>query len=156
MTFMIKMVVFDEPAHIKQTTCFVDVCNVTSTSCYKYCCGNKQECDSVPQFTCYAFLATITIDLYNYNKTISSNGYDWSGDYPAICKSNTTDCYYDDRNIHDTWSIKNIEEVAWQIGVMFMVATFITLILTVLLVWWFVVLKWRNGYQTIKSNSEKI
>ena len=147
MALYTKWIYYDEPLHAKVTTCTIDKCNVTSTTCYHKCYG----CGLTP-FICYAFNVTITLllDNQNYTQTINSD-YNTSGYYPIICNGNTTECDYDNRDIECTLTVYKINLIGmgyygWALMI------FMTLLVTAGLYMWSNSLKMNKEYETIKDD----
>jgi hypothetical protein len=142
MGFYAKWAFYDNPNHIKTAICNIEQCNITKGWCF-FGGGN---------YTCYKFSLryNTTIDNQTYTK-IYRGGYDFSGKYPKVCKDDTVECFYDNRNIEETLSLSPLHTISGFLWVL--VALFAAAIITCLVLIAFH-LKLREEYVEIKDDVE--
>ena len=124
-----KWIFYDAYSHIKNVGCKLDQCNVTIGTCYAYTHHDEKP------YTCYGVKAVYTalINGKKYTNNVIGD-YDWSGVYPVMCNKNTTECYYDDRDIQNTLTIFEICLLHWGDYSLWLFIFVISMILSVFLI----------------------
>lgn len=155
MAFYIKYIFKDVPLDLKVDTCNINYCNVTNaTCCWGYWGRHHFHCES-GDFPCYIFVINFTATVNNKNYTTFYNSNDNADDptsYPSICDYNTTNCYYDIRDVPDTLGLYSFNPVGFWNYFLWGLVLLAAIVITVCLGIWLHSLKWKNDYEEIKSD----